>query len=598
MHCSRDKGRPMQPASKAQTLNSPLISSGRVIYTFVFLASLAGLFLFFLIAVTQKEVTPHHVAYTFKESYLPPPPLTGWSSEGTQVGRKAEIAALRCLQLTTNLFADVLQCPATGECTAQTCNMKCATGNTLCSPQELEVGQCLDLVESLRDTGEIGSQVWYCVSNYFTPLPHEKDLYDACFQAQDWEVAEVLQNTNPDVFLGSYNWFVLLFIALWLQACFGLYCATPKEGDAYKVDDKGKPSSGSGDIFSFLMIALVGTSFCPFVILWTLFLNDYNVPMDNYTLGLGMVASTLAFMYLLSEFVERHWAQVVGMLSQRQSRDETSNDSVSGTLVFGPPVQPATPSKSAYHNKGYQRLRARGGHNTFIPISYRINFTESTVLQQQHFFPLHVTAWVDGRVITECLVVVGLFGIYQGHMVHEVVNLFLGYLYMTAAHACFMRCLTAGYVETSKKRLDTESKSSDTFAVRVMTFMALMASLFFFIAAVYTTMTTWDVRYTADPQSSYAIGNATLIHLIIIFTFLSKLFWTVSWSVMELLGTDLEWNEAFVYFANEVEACINMVLYVIFFIVLFSQARSNYSTYNSFLLDYQYTWASTPLPIH
>lgn len=554
---------------------------GRVVYIILCGLSLFSLFVIFCVGLSKdSSTTAQHMAYTFKESYSPPPASIGWSAEGSDVGEMAEAAAFRCLSKTTNLNGTLITCPADGDCTVSTKRMTCETGGSACTGDNLATSNCLSVAQSLSDSKEIASLVWYCVSNHFPPLSHEKDLYDACFQAQSWAVSDVLQDANADAFLGSYNWFVLLFIGLWLQGCFALYCATVS-GD-YKAGPNGKQETS--DALVFLILSLFGTGFCPFVILLVMFYGSYTEPMDSYTLGLGLTASTLAFMYVLSEMVERY-EEIVDHYWSKRSGKATPGEYQQPTADVGF-VQKG--NASAYHGAGYAPLRARGGAQMHIPISYGVNMPQGQTIEQADFLPLHVTAWADGRVLTEGLVVLGLVGIYQGHMTHEVVNLFLGVLYMCVAHTAFVRCLTRAYIEQPK---GNNEKSSDQFGVRVMAFMGLVASLYFFIVGAYSTLNNGK----DDPQQSYGINVARYIHAAVIFTIFAKAAWTGVYAALELGTTSTSTNGKLVYALAGFEGVLSMFLYMVFFIMLVMQGDDRSKTFNDFVGDYKVTWGNVTL---
>ena len=543
---------------------------GRLVYIILCGLSLFSLFVIFCVGLLKdSSTTAQHMAYTFKESYSPPPASIGWSAEGSDVGEMAEAAAFRCLSKTTNLNGTLITCPADRDCTVSTKRMTCETGGSACTGDNLATSNCLSVAQSLSDSKEIASLIWYCVSNHFPPLSHEKDLYDACFQAQNWAVSDVLQDANADAFLGSYNWFVLLFIGLWLQGCFALYCATVP-GD-YKADARGKQDGTDATVF--LSLALFGTGFCPFVILMVIFYGSFTEPMDNYTLGLGLTASTLAFMYVLSELLERYW-----------TRDNDQGLPVpTAELVV---VQQG--NASAYHGAGYAPLRARGGAKMHIPISYGINMAQNKVIEQADFLPLHVTAWADGRVLTEGLVVLGLVGIYQGHMTHEVVNLFLGVLYMCVAHTAFVRCLTRAYIEQPK---GNNEKSSDQFGVRVMTFMGLVASLYFFIVGAFVTLNHWN----DDPQQSYGVHVAKYIHAAVLYTLIARAAWTLVYAGLEMGTSSESFNGKLVYALAGCEGAFSMFLYMVFFIMLLVQVDDRSNKFSDFVGDYKVTWGNVTL---
>jgi hypothetical protein len=526
------------------------------------IALLCSIVIFCVGCTKAVDVTAHHMAYTFTESYSQPPPLIGWSADGMNVGALAEKSSLMCLKKTSSFLNNTINCPPNDACTLSTFKHVCEEPVYGCSQDQASLVNCLHQTILARDSMEISSQIWFCVSHYFEPISHEKDLYDACFRARDWAVSEVLQNTNSNVFLGSYNSFVLIFIGLWIQCCIGVYCVTLQDG--YTVTNWKK--ANTVDTLVVLVMSLVFTAVCPFIALLVIFFKDTGEPMDNYTMGLCMVSTTLAVMYVLSEIVEVYWRGSSARVAPFPNQNDIQPHATADIVMYG-------------------TARNMSVRRQYTPLAYNMYTNEKTDKSKRHdFTPIHVTAWADVRAFTECLMVIGVMGVYKAHLTHEVNNVFLGFLYTSVVHACFVRCMISAYIDHAPGDKD---HATDKFALRVVSSMTMAASVIFFAVGAYNISNTWTQD---DPPKSVGIQDAQLIHAVVIFTMIVKFVWAVVLLVLEF-GSQVREDVVFIiHTVAEYEYVCNLIFYVTLFGCALANTDTIHNQYQGFQSDYNSMW--------
>jgi hypothetical protein len=302
-------------------------------------------------------------------------------------------------------------------------------------PSAEEYLQCLFSYDVMRNTESIrGSQ----------------NVFRACVAKSMWPFFEVQQGLETPLFLGSFNWLILLTVGFLSMTSFAVYTASPIEQGMVK---KGEPQYQMrlGTLWVFISTVWLFTFFVLFLVLAvnnSSFEGNWGVPTTLSTSVVTLSVLGICFFYFLSELVESkdfeftvhayHFMRRHGGEGMDKARRAYDNVSKHGKIIFGKPKTDCALG-TAMPNPGLEK------------------YTIDDKGVAEYYTPPLLAAWADGYLPDACIFLgaAGATGQLSTDNAWHIFTLVLFYrgLNMMIArfmYQCFMNNLAFGEVDGFK----------------------------------------------------------------------------------------------------------------------------------------------------
>jgi len=243
-----------------------------------------------------------------------------------------------------------------------------------------------------------------------------RNVFRACVSKTMWPFFEVQQTIDSPLFLGSYNWLILLSVGLLCMTSFGVYTASPYEHGKVKF---GEPEYHMRLGSLWIMVSLVWL-FIFFIVFFvvavrdsSVFDNNDGIPTTNSTSVVTLFFLGSCFFYFLSEALEatvpRNFA--VHVFHAARSRWTNTGKNLKGKT--GKSVD------EVYHHghivfqpRKKRGIGARLGFAMPKPALAEYDIKEVDVAD--HYTPPLIPSWADGY-IADPLIFLGFAGA-TGHI--------------------------------------------------------------------------------------------------------------------------------------------------------------------------------------
>lgn len=214
-------------------------------------------------------------------------------------------------------FSHYFECMAS----AQMANVACPTtdplaGYTFCLRNTTSTNAALTACDALSTSF---SQPWPTSEEYLqclfrfdamrnsVSIRGSQNVFRLCVAKSMWPFFEVQQTMDTPLFLGSFNWIILIAVGFLSMTSFAVYTASPVEQGLVK---KGEPQylMRLGTLWTFLSVVWLFTFLILFLVVavrhHTVFEDNGGLPTTGSTTVITLVVLSSCFVYFLSEIVE------------------------------------------------------------------------------------------------------------------------------------------------------------------------------------------------------------------------------------------------------------------------------------------------------
>lgn len=360
---------------------------------------------------------------------------------------------------------------------------------------------CTDAVVSTQlteysaayDLSTAFDRLWKCSSDIVITNSIQKRAYDRCIPLSAWPAKDVVQTPYTDTLLGSYNKYFTAWIGAWLLASFAVYTmpllsSPPTENGkpAYYFAQAGKIFVGFGFVWNLAaIITVLIYGFSPAS-------NLKNEPMSIQTLLLTLLFSVTASIYIGRELYELFFL----------SEGSTPN-------IFPKFSAPRT-STRVLNGQRFHSIQA------FIN-----NPNKEQPLSDEQYTPLVVPVWNDAFVFVDILLFLSVIGTTNDTVTIDLVVVAFCILATALSNSALVRLLQDCYVDVPAT-LSAELQVP-TFVLRVMSMIATIVGLLFFIIAMIIV--------------AMRFGNQVITWYIICTMLISQVYWLVYMVVLEMYQT-------------------------------------------------------------
>lgn len=242
-------------------------------------------------------------------------------------------------------------------------------------------------------------------------LRASRNVFRTCISKTMWPFFEVQQDIDSPLFLGSFNWLMLLSVGFWILTSFSVFSASPV--------DTGSVSNGEpvyynrlGSMWSFISLVWNFTFFL--LLVFVVFRNNLvfegerAVPMTNSTNTICIFMFFASMFYFIIELSEtrdlRYFAHVKSVFVDKFGRKDTVKH---GHVVREHPSRHHKPEW-----KAIDQASQLGSilHNTGIE-TYEI--TDEDVAK--YYTPPLLNVWADGLAFADPCIFLGMAGA-TGHL--------------------------------------------------------------------------------------------------------------------------------------------------------------------------------------
>ena len=243
-------------------------------------------------------------------------------------------------------------------------------------------------------------------------LRASRNVFRSCLAKTMWPFFEVQQDIDSPLFLGSFNWLMLLTVGFWILTSFSVFSVSPMETG--KVDH-GEPEyfNRLGSMWSF--ISLVWNSVFFIILIFVIFRDslvfegDRAVPMTNSTNMICLFMFLASMFYFTVEFSQTrdftYFAHVKHVIVNRFGRKETVKH-----------AHIVRDKKSNHHHAGYKELPSQEAslgatlQNTGVE-TYDITSEDVA----KYYTPPLMNVWADGLAFADPCIFLGMAGA-TGHL--------------------------------------------------------------------------------------------------------------------------------------------------------------------------------------
>jgi len=379
-----------------------------------------------------------------------------------------------------------------------------------------------------------------CIQNDTLITAQMTNSYLECLDLSQSATYHTFQNIDSEVFLGAYNYAVLLVVGLVVMASFVLVTSGGWFHTGYFVQVAGKDRHISGWFSPFSIIRILIAFVWNFAFLVTLIMLSFSntgvtnsedhskrFPMTLWTCALSIGVLALATAFYLSYLFEYFYAGEYRLYSS--SAGGAQGDAAEAEVGF---VNPESKAASMYHGNNRRRQGLRSYYHSASALTRRLPYVvgwnkgqyvgvklydnvEENDVAPKHVMSQMMQAYSWTWVFVDGLIFVGLLT-PQAFITNEsVVRVFVGIVAARLFQLAFSYEVHKGFLEDVKGEVD-ESRAG----IVLSAIMNYAASLFCVIAVSVDYMSTFDFSKVASEVlssgvSAHSIRIAALIVLLI-----------------------------------------------------------------------------------
>jgi hypothetical protein len=311
--------------------------------------------------------------------------------------------------------------------TAKMANAKCSSDKPVadyvfCLKNDTSTKAALDACDTLSVSH---SKPWPTAEDYLNCLYSypvmgnsvsyraSQNVFRSCVAQSLWPFFEAQQGLDSPLFLGSYNWLILLVVGLICMTSFGVYTASPWEHGVVKHGEADWHMR-LGALWIFVSFAWNLAFFIVFFVVamraGTDVEGDDSVPTTSSTTNLTLFflgAHVLYFLCDLADSMNTSSAFVVHVFKHAtrtqhyKEHQQTEEVRDHGRVVFR-------------RGEAHEKTDSHMGLGSNMPTAHLKEYTISEHEVAKYYTPPLLQAWADGY-LADCLILLGMMGA-TGHV--------------------------------------------------------------------------------------------------------------------------------------------------------------------------------------
>lgn len=284
-----------------------------------------------------------------------------------------------------------------------------------------------------------------------------QNVFRTCLSRSLWPFFEVQQSIDSPLFLGSYNWLIMLAVGFLCMTSFAVYTASPWEQVKVRY---GEPDwhMRLGWMWILISFTWITAFFLTFIIVaarhGTTFEDNGGVPTTNSTSYVTLVTLGVCFFYFLGELVDatqqhEYVVKKFNKAYKRFYRKEKTNKEVTDMYPHGHVVRQAVSNLKRDPMLGAIMPR---------PTLAVYDIAEEDVAK--YYTPPLLAVWADGY-LADPLIFLGMAGA-TGHLrTDQAWNLFFGVLFFRLINMQICRYMYQCFM--NNLAFSAESKVNDIY---------------------------------------------------------------------------------------------------------------------------------------